>query len=160
MIYLTGIYFFVLSALNLADISSTCNSRRFNLSVNFLIGLLLSHSANTALENFLSSVFPQEFPRPTKKNNKSGSKLATVTNQPLARPPSTSSDQKKFLHNHLKVLTVTDLVENFKSGTLSRKMSISERLGTAMHLRNGHEQKREKIKTFQNKTNAKIFIFS
>ena len=46
----------------------------------------------------------------------------------------------------LKVLTVTDLVEIFKSGTLSRKMSISERLGTAMHLRNGNEQKKRENK--------------
>ena len=43
--FLTGIYFFVLSAVNLAALSSTCNSPRFNSSVKFLIGLLLSHSS-------------------------------------------------------------------------------------------------------------------
>ena len=31
---------------NLPEISSTCTSRRFNVSVKSLIGLLLSHSAN------------------------------------------------------------------------------------------------------------------
>ena len=29
-----------------------------------------------------------------------------------------------------------------------------------MHLQNGNEQKREKIKTFPNKMNAMVFIFS
>ena len=44
-----------------------------------------------------------------------------MTNQPVARPPHTSLDQKKFLLNQLKVLTVTDLVKIYKSGTLSHK---------------------------------------
>ena len=46
MIYLTDKYFFVYSAVNFADISSTCNSPRFNLlSVVFLIWLLPSNTA-------------------------------------------------------------------------------------------------------------------
>ena len=53
----------------------------------------------------------------------------TVKNQPVARPPLTSyvySQAKHFfLLNQLKISTVTDLVENFKSQTLSRKISIS-----------------------------------
>ena len=46
-----SIYFFVLSAVNFADILSTCNSPRFNLLVIFLIELLLSHSAKISFSN-------------------------------------------------------------------------------------------------------------
>ena len=140
MVYLTGIYFFALSAVNLADISSTCNSRRFTIS---------------ALESFRQTLSRKNFPQ---KNCRA--KLAAVKNQSVARPPPPSSGQTKFLLNQLKVSKVTDLIEIFKSGTLSRKISISERLGSGMHLRNGNEQKCEKIKTFPNKMNAPVFILS
>ena len=54
MIYLTGIYFFVLLAVNFADISSTCNSPPiFNLTVIFLIPLLPSNSAKIWVSNYL-----------------------------------------------------------------------------------------------------------
>ena len=92
-----------------------------------------------------------------------GAKLATVTNQPVARPTSTSigkKKKKKILFNKLKVSTVTDLVEMFKSGTLSRKIWLSVRAGSGMHLWNGNEQKREKIKTFPIKWTQTVFIFS
>ena len=83
-----------------------------------------------------------------------------VMNQPVARPPPTYSGHKKILLNQLKVLMVTDLVEILKSRMLSCKISILERLGSGMHLQNGNEQKHKKIKTFPNKMNAVVFIFS
>ena len=49
---------------------------------------------------------------------KCGAKLATVTNEPVARPPPISSDQKNFLLKLLKLLMVTDMVQIFKSGTI------------------------------------------
>ena len=39
-----------------------------------------------------------------------------------------------FLLNQLKISTPTDLAEIFKSTTLSHKISISEKLGSEMHL--------------------------
>ena len=48
-LYLIGIYFFVLWAVNFADVSSTYNSPRFKLSVIFLIGLLPSNFAKISL---------------------------------------------------------------------------------------------------------------
>ena len=67
---------------------------------------------------------------------------------------------KILLLNKLEILTVTDLAEIFKSGPLSRKMSISERLGSAMQLRKRNESKRKKIKTFAHKINSTVLIFS
>ena len=51
MIYLIGIYFFVFSAVNFADISSTSTSPRFSLSVIFLIGLVLSNPVKISFSN-------------------------------------------------------------------------------------------------------------
>ena len=98
---------------------------------------MLSHFVS---ENFPSNTFPQEF-----LQKECRAKLATVLNQPVARPPPTSSGQKQFLLNHLKLSTVTDLVEMFKSGRLSIKISILERLGSCMRMQNGNEQKRKKL---------------
>ena len=70
-----------------------------------------------------------------------------VTNQPDPTPAPISYAYSRakyfFLLKQLKILTVTDLVEIFKSGTLSRKISISERLGSGMNLRNRNEPKNE-----------------
>ena len=44
---------FVLSTVNFVDIPYTCNSPRFNLSVIFSVGLLLSNSAKTSFNNYL-----------------------------------------------------------------------------------------------------------
>ena len=52
-----------------------------------------------------------------------------------------------FLLNQLKVLTVTDLIETFKSGTLFSKVSISERRGSGVYF-----AKWELAKTQQNKS--------
>ena len=90
-----------------------------------------------ALENFPSRIFLQESPPPPKKKKKCGAKLVTVANQPVARPPPISyaySQANSFFLNQWNILTVTDLVEVVKSGTLSRKISISERLGSDIHL--------------------------
>ena len=58
MIYLTaGIYFFVLSAVNFADIWSICSSPRFNLSVIFLIRLLLSNSSKILVQYFFTDLW-------------------------------------------------------------------------------------------------------
>ena len=51
MIYHIGIYLFVFSAVNFADISSTSTSPRFSLSVIFLIGLVLSASVKISFSN-------------------------------------------------------------------------------------------------------------
>ena len=56
-------------------------------------------------------------------------------------------------------MTITDLVENFKSGTPSCKILISKRLRSGMHLQNGNEAKHKKIKTSPQKMNATEFIF-
>ena len=54
MIYLTSIYFFVLLAVNFADISCTWNLTSIsNLTVIFLIPLLSSNSAKTWVRNYL-----------------------------------------------------------------------------------------------------------
>ena len=54
MIYLNGIHFLVLSTVVFANISSTCNSPRINLSVIiFLIRLLPSNSAKISFSNTL-----------------------------------------------------------------------------------------------------------
>ena len=53
LIYLIDIQFFVVSGVNFVDIPSTCNSLRFNLSVIFSAGLLLSNSAKTSFNNYL-----------------------------------------------------------------------------------------------------------
>ena len=82
--------------------------------------------------------FSARIPKKNKNKKKCGAKLAAVTNQPVARPLPTCSGQKKFLLNQLKLSTVTDLVEIFKSGMLSRKISISERVESGMHLRKGN----------------------
>ena len=58
-----------------------------------------------------------------------------------------------------KNLTVTDLVQIFKSETLSRKIPISKRLGSGMQLRNRNEPKRKKIKTFPHNMNAIVLVF-
>ena len=53
LVHLIGIYFFVISAVMFADISYVCSSRRFNLSVIFLIGLIPSKSAKISVTNSL-----------------------------------------------------------------------------------------------------------
>ena len=77
-------------------------------------------------------------------------KLVTVTNQAVPRVPLTSypySQEKNFfLLNQLKVSTITNLVEVFKSETLSQKIFILERRVSGMHLRNGNEPKRKENK--------------
>ena len=60
-----------------------------------------------------------------------------------------------FSLKQLKISTVADLVKIFKSEALSRKMLISERLGSGMHLRNENEPKTKQIKTFPHILNAK-----
>ena len=68
----------------------------------------------SVLENFpFNFPFSHEFPP-----ENCGAKLATVTNKPVDRPPPISSDQKHFLLKLLKLLTVIDMVQIFKSGTI------------------------------------------
>ena len=114
----------------------------------------------SALESFLLRIFLQELI----PNKNCGAKLVTMTNQPDPRPPpifSAYSQAKHFfLFNQLKNLTVTNLVETFKSKMLSCKLSISERVGNGRHLKNESEPKHKTIKIFPHKINAPVLTSS
>ena len=53
-----------------------------------------------------------------------------------------------FFFQLIKILPVTDLVENFKSEKVYNKISVSERLRSGMYLCDENEPKRKKIKNF------------
>ena len=71
-----------------------------------------------------------------------------MRNQPVPRPPPTSyaifSGKIFYLLNHLKISTITHLIGLFKSETLYCKISMLERLGNGMYLRNGNVPKQRK----------------
>ena len=60
-------------------------------------------------------------------------RLVTVTNEPFPRPSTSSfafpQAKKVFLFNKLKMSTVTDLVDNFKSERICCKILVSKKLG-------------------------------
>ena len=84
------------------------------------------------ITKFSSRLFSQGF---TQKN--CGVKIVLVMNQPDPELYLLSMDifsgKTFFLLNELKILTITDLVEISKSGTLSRKILISKSLRSGMH---------------------------
>ena len=65
-------------------------------------------------------------------------------NQFLVRRPQTLI----FFFQLIKILPVTDLVENFKSKKLCYKISVSEKLRSGMYLCDENEPKHKKIKIF------------